>query len=429
MRTGPPNPKQVMRIGAITDLIKVMLEECFPSVWVEGEISNLARPQSGHIYLTLKDTTATLRAVMFQGVALRTRFDIRDGQEVFARGRISVYKPRGEYQFNIEELQPKGIGALELALQQLKEKLSARGYFGSARKRPLPAYPRRVALIASATGAAIRDMLEILTQRWPLAEVIVRPSRVQGATAGAEIAAAIRHLGRLHLSGQLPLEAILIGRGGGSSEDLSAFNEEVVAHAIYESSVPIVSAIGHEVDVTIADMVADRRALTPSEAVSAMTPDQHEVLALLQYQQQRLSESMRQRIALARQRVTELAERRALRLPLESIRDHERHLDEWSERCQRAMRQLCARQNDRLHAMIAQLNSLNPLQVLVRGYTLTQLADETTLVRSIIDVDSNTTLRTRVPDGVIVSRVEGVIPEPIGLAASDVMDDRLEDEV
>ena len=274
-----PVGTKVLSVSEITSGIKTSLEEKYPSVWVAGEVSNISRPNSGHIYLTLKDATSQLGSVIYRGVSLRLKFEPRDGMEVLARGRISVYAPRGNYQLIIEELQPKGIGALELALRQLKEKLLVKGYFEPNRKKSLPRFPRSVALVTSPTGAAVRDMLEIFTKRWPMANLTVCPVRVQGEGSAQEIAAMIRMLNRLQQEGRIQLDAIICGRGGGSLEDLWAFNEEIVADAIFASQIPILSAVGHEIDVTIADLVADYRALTPSQAVTALTPDREELLA------------------------------------------------------------------------------------------------------------------------------------------------------
>src|SRR5712691_1243650 len=222
-----PEGVKVLSIGELTREVKGLIEGAHPrGVWVSGEVSNLARPSSGHLYLTLKDAESQLRSVIYRGVALRLRYDLKDGMQVIARGRLSVYVPRGEYQLQVDELHPKGIGALELAFQQLKEKLFGLGYFDKGRKQPLPRFPKRVALVTSPTGAAVRDMLEILGRRWPALEVWVCPVRVQGDGAADEIAAAIRLLNQLK-----DLDVIIVGRGGGSTEDLWAFNEECVAHA------------------------------------------------------------------------------------------------------------------------------------------------------------------------------------------------------
>lgn len=391
-------------VGELTARLKGVVEECFPSIWVAGEVSNFTRASSGHWYFTLKDARAQLRSVMFRGCNLRMRFDPKDGLEVFARGRLSVYEPRGEYQFLIEELQPKGVGAAELALRQLKEKLLANGYFDPQRKRRLPRFPKRVGLIASSSGAAIRDMLELFAQRWPLTELIVHPSRVQGDGAAAEVAAAIRLLNRLHGSGRLVLDAIVLGRGGGSTEDLWAFNEEVVAVAVFASTVPIVSAVGHEVDVTIADLVADHRAETPSAAVVALTPHLHETTAQLGNLSARLSEAMTRRLTHSRQRLDQLSARAALRRPLQRIRELEQRLDDAGARLRRAMAQRLARSAETLGAVASRLESLSPLNVLTRGYSLTRKVNGE-LIRSSNDVAPGDVLITRVAQGEIRSRV------------------------
>ena len=237
----PPGVK-VLSVGELTRTVKGLLESAYPKgVWVSGEVSNLARPASGHLYFSLKDADAQLRMVMWAGVSRQLRFDLRDGMEVIARGILTVYVPRGDYQVQVEEMLPKGIGPLELAFQQLKEKLFGLGYFDKPRKKPLPQFPRRVALVTSPTGAAVRDMLETLGRRWPAVEVLVCPVKVQGEDSAQQIAAGIRLVNRVP-----DVDVMIVGRGGGSLEDLWAFNEEVVARAIYESQIPVVSGIGHE---------------------------------------------------------------------------------------------------------------------------------------------------------------------------------------
>jgi exodeoxyribonuclease VII large subunit len=394
-----------LSVSALTAQLRGLIEKEFASVWVAGEVSNFTKASSGHWYFTLKDAGAQLRAAMFRGFNLRMRFDLRDGLEVIARGRLSVYEPRGEYQLLVEELQPKGIGAAELALRQLKEKLLAKGYFDPRRKKPLPRFPRRIGLIASATGAAVRDMIELFAQRWPLAELVLRPSRVQGETAAEEIAAAIRTLNALHCSGELPLDAIVLGRGGGSTEDLWAFNEEVVADAVFHSVVPIVSAVGHEIDVTIADLVADYRAETPSAAVVALTPDFRELWAGLLERRTRLYEAVEHRLELARQRVEQLAARPAFRRPLQRVRDLEQRLDTLAVRLHRAGNQAVVQASQKLGSLAARLETLSPLNVLTRGYSLTQTIDGR-LVRNADEVGPGDVLVTRLAAGQIHSRVE-----------------------
>ena len=258
-----PDPADVLSVSALNRLAKTSLEMAFPSVWVSGEITKVTRAASGHAYLTLKDESAAINTTIWKSALSRIRFDFKLGMEVLARGKLSIYESRGEYQLNVDQLLPKGIGALDLAFQQLKERLEGKGYFDPRRKKPLPRFPRNIALVTSPTGAAIRDMLEILARRWPVAQVLVVPVRVQGEGAANEIASGIRQLNQLHAAGSIRIEAMIVGRGGGSIEDLWAFNEEVVADAIFASRIPIISAVGHEIDVTIADLVADHRALTP----------------------------------------------------------------------------------------------------------------------------------------------------------------------
>ncbi len=405
-----PEGVKPFTVSGLTTAVKLRLEEHFPEVWVAGEVTNLVRAASGHVYFTLKDAKATLRCVMFRGFALRLKFELRNGMEVIARGGLTVYEPRGDYQMQVLELQPKGVGAAELALQQLKEKLLKKGYFDPKRKRKLPKFPRRVALIASPTGAAVRDMLEILTTRWPVADVVFRPSRVQGDGAAGDVAAAVRQLNHLHKLNLLPLSAIVIGRGGGSSEDLAAFNEECVADSIFESAVPIVSAVGHEIDVSIADLVADYRALTPSQAIAALCPDRRELMDGLIDTADRLREAVEHRVELARQRVDQLADRPALRRPVERIRDLEQRLDDTADRLLRAVKLRVQRNADKVAAVADQLESLSPLNVLKRGYSLTRTADGVSLLRDAAEVKPGDRIVTRVSTGEIVSRVEQVTP-------------------
>jgi exodeoxyribonuclease VII large subunit len=405
----PPAGVRVLTVGELTRAIKDALEEDFAQVWVEGEVSNLARPASGHVYLTLKDEEAPLRAVVYRGIALRMRFDLRDGMRVIARGRLTLYVPRGDYQLQIEEVQPKGVGPLELTFRQLKEKLSARGFFDPRRKKPLPQIPQRVCLVTSGTGSAVRDMLEVLGRRWPALEVWVCPVRVQGEGAAAEIAAAITLLNRLAGPGSAkPIDVLLVGRGGGSLEDLWPFNEEVVAQAIFASDIPVVTGIGHEDDLTIADMVADVRALTPTEAAERVAPNQAEVLEWLSGLESRLRVLLLRTVELARTRLDNLARRPCFRNPLERIREEERRLDEWGGRLLRALRQRLETARRRLEGEAARLEALSPLKVLGRGYSLTRRVDDLSVVRSAGQVRAGDWVVTLVHDGRIISRVETV---------------------
>ena len=393
-------------MSQLTAQVRGTLEAKFLSVWVAGEVSNFTRASSGHWYFTLKDATAQIKTVAFRGINLRLRFDLRNGMEIIARGRLTVYEPKGEYQFVVEELQPKGVGGAELALRQLKEKLLAKGYFSPARKRALPRPPQRVGLVASATGAAIRDMIEVFAQRWPFTELIVRPTRVQGEGAAHDVSLAVRQLNWLHRNNKLSFDAIILGRGGGSAEDLWAFNEEAVADAIFNSNVPVVSAIGHETDVTVADLVADHRAETPTAAVVALTPDRRELLASLSDLRERMADAAERRVKFARQRLDQFATRPVFRRPLQRVNDLGQRLDDIGERMARAAKQQLAQAAQQLASLSAQLESLSPLQVLARGYSLTH-TDDGRLVRDASALRPGDLLVTRVASGVIRSLVTG----------------------
>jgi exodeoxyribonuclease VII large subunit len=404
----PPPGITPLTVTQLTTDVSAALADRYPQgVWVTGEVSNLARPSSGHLYCKLKDATSQLQTVIYRGVALRLRFELRDGLEVIAFGRLSVYVPRGEYQLQVEEIQPRGIGPLELAFRQLKEKLSARGYFLPGRKKKLPRFPRRVALVTSPTGAAVRDMLEILLRRWPGLEVWVRPVAVQGEGAAAQIAAAIDELNTLP-----GIDVMIVGRGGGSLEDLWPFNEEVVADAIYRSRIPVISGVGHETDLTIADLVADVRALTPSEAAETVTtPSLAEVLDLLDGSARQMRTSLLKRLELSRVRLEDLSRRRCFRQPLERIHEQEQRLDEWSERGRRAVRGRLQHAQQSLAGLAARLETLSPLNVLGRGYSLTRKFGEATLLHDAGHVQVGDVLETRLRRGRLTSRVEQVESE------------------
>ena len=398
-----PAAPQVLSVWQLTAQIKDLLEVSFGSVWVAGEISNLARPQSGHCYLTLKDDQAQIRCVMWRNAAARVRFDLHDGLEVVCRGRIDVYAPRGTYQLIIESIEPKGIGALELALRQLREKLAREGLFDPRRKRPLPPFVRRIAVVTSPTGAAIHDFLQVLGRRWRGADVIVVPTRVQGDGAAAEIAAAIATANRLPLA----IDCLVVTRGGGSLEDLWAFNEEAVVRAIHASRIPVISAIGHEIDVTLADLVADVRALTPSEAAELVAPAAEDLLARFRQTEKRLSAALRWRLAAARSRLDAVAAHRAFRRPLERIEDLALRLDELDARANRAVRQRLLLARSQVEQQAARLESLSPLGVLARGYSLTQRAADGRIVRDAAELKAGDEIVTRFGKGSATSRVTG----------------------
>jgi exodeoxyribonuclease VII large subunit len=367
-------------VSALTKRIKNAVETQFADVAVRGEIVNLARPKSGHLYFSLRDHDASIRGVMWKGDSERLGFDLAEGLVVRALGRLTVYPPRGEYQVVVRHLEPEGMGALELAFRQLHARLAAEGLFAPERKRPLPRYPRRIVIVTSPSGAAVRDLLQVIGRRWTMADILISPARVQGAGAGAELAAAITLANRLK-----NVDLIIVARGGGSAEDLWAFNEEVVARAIAGSRHPVISAVGHEIDVTLADLAADRRALTPSEGGELAVPDGREVAMHLDRLAERIHRVSQIRLAEARAKLDHFAERsgRAIRT----------HLDDRSHRLTR---------------LGASLEALNPLAVLSRGFSLTLQADGKTIIRSAAEVQPSGIILTRLATGQITSRVVAI---------------------
>ncbi len=383
-----------------------MLENSFSSVWVTGEISNLSQPQSGHCYLTLKEGNASLRAVIWRTTVQRLKVAPQDGLEVICHGNLDVYLPRGSYQLVIDNLLPKGVGPLEQALRELRKKLMNEGLFDPEHKKPLPAIPQTVAFVTSPTGAAIHDFLQVLHRRAQNVRVLVVPVRVQGDGAANEIAAAIAQVNQLSTK----IDVLVVGRGGGSLEDLWAFNEEPVVRAIFASRIPVISAVGHEIDVTLADLVADIRALTPSEAAERVAPDQRDLMTTLSQFQQRLLAGLRSRAATARSRLDAVAEHRSFRRPLDRIHDLQRRLDELDERSRRAVRQDVRTTQNLLNAVAAQLESLSPLGVLGRGDSLTQRLNDGQLVHDASRLSAGEQILTRFADGEAISRVEQIRP-------------------
>ena len=401
------SPERPWTVSELTAAIKDLLETAFPAVWVSGEISNFSRPRSGHCYLTLKDEGAQISAVIWRATAARVPFELHDGLEVVCGATLSLYPPHGKYQLVIEEIQPKGIGALELALRQLRDKLAREGLFDPARKRSLPRFVRRIAVITSPTGAAIRDFLEVLRRRWRGADVLVVPVRVQGEGAGREIAAAIEAVNRI----REPIDCIVVTRGGGSLEDLWAFNEEVVCRAIFASRLPVVSAVGHEIDVSLSDLVADVRALTPSEAAERIVPSAEEIAAQLKHYQTRMTGAVRSQTAWGRSRLENLARHRAFRSPLDRVRDLARRIDELELRAGRAIRGQWRTARRAVEGAAARLEALSPLAILARGYSLTHRAVDGRLIRDAAELAPGDGLRTRFARGQVVSRVERVEPD------------------
>ena len=436
-QAGPP-PRQILTPSSLNRLVRDLLEDALPLIWIEGELSNVARPASGHIYFTLKDASAQVRCAMFRPKSGWLKFKPADGMHVLVRARVGLYEPRGEFQLVAEHMEPAGEGALQREFEQLKARLDAEGLFDPARKRALPRYARRIGVITSATGAAVRDVLSVMSRRWPLADVEVLPVPVQGREAPPAI---VQMLRKASASGRY--DVLLLTRGGGSLEDLWAFNDERVARAIHASAVPVVSAVGHEIDFSIADFVADLRAPTPSAAAELLVPDAFALRRHLQQLQQRLATLEQRRLQARIQRVDHLLARLQAQRPQARLaRDRERlvHLQrrlhgvqrEQSQRRHNALERVHARllaQHPRLRLMLLQrrlgelrqrllssierklerdranlrqngraLHAISPLATLERGYSIIFDANSK-VVRSSQGIGEGTPLRARLADG------------------------------
>jgi exodeoxyribonuclease VII large subunit len=443
--------RRVFTVSTLTAAIKGQLEAGFGGVWVEGELSNLRVHTSGHVYFTLKDEQAQIRAVVFRSRVRRLRFTPADGLHVLAFANLDVYAVRGEYQLVCEILEPRGLGALQLAFDQLKRRLADEGLFDPGRKRPLPALPRRVALVTSPTGAAVRDFLRVVTRRFADLHVVVYPVHVQGEAAVPDIVQALAELNRLG-----GFDVLVLTRGGGSLEDLWAFNEEAVARAIAASKIPVISAVGHEVDVTIADFVADLRAPTPSAAAELVVREKAQLVAQLAGLRERLHRAARQRVVRLRERVSALAARRVLTDPARPLRDwqrrlddlgtrlhqglgrrrteardrlvratralrpellrvglrHEaRHLGQLRGRLERAARGEAARRRRAMEALAGRLDTLSPLACLARGYSICALPSGEVVTRA-GQVAPGQAVSVRLREGRLDCRVEETRGEP-----------------
>ncbi len=435
---GPP-PRRVVTVSELTAAIRGVLESSFGDIWVEGEISNCRVWNTGHMYFTLKDEGAQIRAVMFRSAIRYLKFTPEDGLHVIARGRLGVYDPKGEYQIVCEHLEPHGRGALQLAFEQRKKALQAEGLFDRARKRPLPALPRKIGIVTSLDGAAIRDIIKVLRRRHPNAHLVIRPTRVQGEEAAEDVARGLRAIARVP-----GVDVIIVGRGGGSVEDLWAFNEEVVARAIAASPVPVISAVGHEVDFTIADFVADVRAPTPSAAAEMVVAAKDEFCARIDRLAGRLQTAVRAglqrratavhvlasrrglagwpaRLGLRGRHAAELThqlrnaaraalarrerEYRALRLRLEALDLRRRlasirgRLAGADGRLTSAARRAQDRAVARLTVLTGRLDNLSPLAVLARGYAVCWTADRATIVRTAVAVAPGDTVLVTLHEG------------------------------
>ena len=394
---------QPVSVTQLTQYIKLLLDrdEILSQVCVRGELSNYKAHSSGHQYFTLKDEGAVISCVMFRADAMRMRFRPESGMKVILYGRVSLFPKSGQYQIYVTAMQPDGVGALAVAFEQLKTRLHEEGLFETAHKKPLPSYPKRIALVTSPTGAAVRDMIRILGRRWPMAEVVVCPVRVQGDGAAEEIAAMLSYVDRHKLA-----DVIITGRGGGSLEDLWAFNEEIVARAIWRCDTPVISAVGHEPDVTIPDFVADLRAATPSNAAELAVPDGEVLLRFLRQLNGRMEQAESQKLSHLRQRLDRLAQSRVMIRPDGYLQQHELHLEMLRQRLEHAGQNCLQKNTQRFRQAAAQLDALSPLKVLGRGYAMATREDR--VVRSVTQLEVGDTVTVSLSDGTTQCRVEGL---------------------
>lgn len=363
--------EKVFTISELTGQIKRLLEGKFPRISVEGEISNIKRQTSGHIYFTLKDEGAQLNAIIWRSTASNLKMDLSDGMKVVAKGSIAVYEPSGRYQIIINSIRPVGIGELQIAFEKLKNKLSAEGLFDETHKKPLPKFPKSIGIVTSVTGAAVRDIVSVISRRYPVVDLIIYPVAVQGSGAGAEIAEAINIFNEFN-----KVDIIIVGRGGGSLEDLWAFNEEIVARAIYASDIPIISAVGHHVDYTISDFVADLRAPTPSVAGELAVPDQGEIIEDMKSQINSLYYYIDQKINENRRHITGLLKSYALNKPIEMLRRNQQKIDEYINIIETDIHHKIELHSQKLESLHKRLSSVNPKSILKRGYCLVEKDDK-----------------------------------------------------
>ncbi len=387
--------RRVISVGQLNRYVKELLEKDtrLASVYISGEISNFTNHyKSGHLYMSLKDDGAVVRAVMFKGYASKLAFKPEDGMKVIVRARASLYDKDGSFQLYIETMEPAGMGALQVAYEQLKAKLKAEGLFDPSRKKPIPAFPHRVGVITSPTGAAVRDMLNVLGRRFPMAEVVFHPVLVQGDGAKAQIVDALHRFNAVHAA-----DVILLGRGGGSIEELWAFNEEEVARAVAASDIPVISAVGHETDFTICDFVADLRAPTPSAAAELAVPDGNQLRIRLIQLYRLLKQNMRHTVDQQEKRLSLLCAKRCLATPLFYVEEQGMRLDYLTRRFVSAQQQYLHSGAQRLTAAAAKLDALSPLRVLSRGYAIA--STESGVIKSVRDIPPGGTFTLRVSDG------------------------------
>ena len=402
--------KRVISVSELNEYIKMLFEydEILRNVYIKGEISNFTNHyKTGHFYFSLKDPGGAVRAVMFRSSASKLKFIPENGMRVIVGGRVSVFPRDGQYQIYVDVMEPDGVGALYMAYEQLKAKLEKEGLFSEARKKPLPAIPKRIGIITSPTGAAIRDMIHVLGRRFPLAEIVLYPALVQGADAPASLIRGIRYFNH-----QKTADVLIIGRGGGSLEDLWAFNDENLVRTVAASEIPIISAVGHETDFTLCDFAADLRAPTPSAAAELAVPDSEELFGMLAQTKERLSFAVSRRITKAGEKLKRLSSSRVMQDPMNLLDDKKMALLMAERALQSRMEAVLAAKKLRFQRDAAKLEALNPLSIITRGYSAV-FDENNALIKSISQIKEGKSISFMLTDGTVRAEVKEIIPENI----------------
>ncbi len=395
--------KHIYTVSELTKYIRVILEDSFPSIWVEGEISNYTLHSSGHMYFSIRDANATLKCAMFRRANEKMRFKIKDGMKTICFGSISVYEARGDYQLIVEEIEPKGVGALQLQFEQLKEKLRKEGLFDESHKISIPFLPTRIGIVTSPTGAAIRDILNIARRRFANVEIIINPVKVQGEGAKDEIARAIREFNKLK-----NIDVMIVTRGGGSLEDLWSFNEEAVARAIYDSEIPVISAVGHEVDYTISDFVSDFRAPTPSAAAELVIPKKEDLVNAIASSLTRMKNALANKMDALRERLENLKGSYILRQPLNIILQYAQRIDDLKKGIDMRLNHIVKMREENFRLLASKLEALSPVAVLSRGYSITMRLPQGEIVKDAKALKKGDEVETQLGKGKFKSRVEEI---------------------
>jgi exodeoxyribonuclease VII large subunit len=393
--------EKIYSVSEITRGISLLLEDAFKDVWVEGEVSNFILHASGHCYLSLKDPDSVIACVIFKHSAARLKFRIENGMSLICAGRIGVYGKRGQYQLYIEKAEPKGVGALQIAFTQLKERLYKEGLFDDSRKQPIPGFPKTIGIVTSPTGAAIRDILNIINRRFENMHIILFPAKVQGDGASDEIIEGIRLFNRLK-----NVDVIIVTRGGGSLEDLWAFNEEPVARAIYDSAIPVISAVGHEIDYTIADFTADLRAPTPSAAAELVVRKKSDIFSDIENYRSRLRQAVSSRVDVMQRHLDGILKRYAFKQPLFLIEQHQQSLDERVRSLSQGLNFFIVKKTQAFKTLQARLKALSPAAILERGYSITMTLPGARIIKDKAEAKGGMRIKTRLARGEIISRVE-----------------------